>query len=867
MKKIVAIFLLLSVLLATACGAEPTTTTPTTTTPTATTPTATTPMATTPATTTPTETSPLVTTPSETPSESIPNPVTDPNLAYDWTTVSLKVGETFDWTFSVLEADEIRFDLGESATVEVVSTVWEEWDGYYATATVTIRAIGTGETSITAQIGEQHRVIAVQTAGVSLEDLPESVPAPAADPTLEYDSTIASVKQGETFDWTFSVLEAGEIRYDFSQPGIVEVVSTVWEEWDGYYATATVTLRAIGAGGTDVIAKIGEQSREIVINTLAAEGYTDLILPQEDLLPTGDSHRLTVMLNLDSAKTGAKNFSVTVDSSNPDVISIGGVTVDDPWEGGETLWSAWISVDFNTLSAGDTTVTITSVEDPSVVLTLDLCVLGDDVVNLGEGDLCQSITVENGEGEVYKDDTTVTYTVTTNTSVDKLEFIQLERFPESAKHYLQLIANRDSSLAVELHKLVIDADALDKGVIYDESTKTAYSATREEKDGQYVWTVQWDLGNTAVRYVEISAYNGEKVQTNYVKLNIHYPVFDAADGLVEVVKYWISLNLDEPLLFDLNLSDMTEEQLAIYAINPSNVFRDEVNVLLGLPAGREFYADTPLATVEADVLNDARFDAHVIYRDFNKSLMPYGMVAVPELSGTLQQLKGKTVLPTHNGSARTYAVDYPVMDEIRALIAYENGYTIDEELFPYAHSMLERGSAIIESIIEDGMTDFEKVRAIYTYLFGIHYAGYEEYPVELVPDTELYYAFMKTAYGLLNGYSGDCMGWSGSFFLLCNMAGVPCATVDCQATQGGQQDSFVADHRLTLVRLGEEYYYVDAYWSYQHDETMGDYWCMLMTTEMASELYTWRSEKNFGPPVFDGTNYLVDSFTGELLNP
>ena len=162
------------------------------------------------------------------------------------------------------------------------------------------------------------------------------------------------------------------------------------------------------------------------------------------------------------------------------------------------------------------------------------------------------------------------------------------------------------------------------------------------------------------------------------------------------------------------------------------------------------------------------------------------------------------------------------------------------------------------------------MRARYTWMIDNYNAGFTGEDLHLLSETEYYYT-VKTAYGVLNRIAGDCMGWSGAFFTLCNMAGLDCMALDILALPGGAvdlTDNFTVDHRINVIRLDGEYYFVEVFWFYQKDDpTQGDYRYMNMTTAQAAAYYQWLNESSGGPMVFEDTSYLTDPYTGQLLQP
>ena len=312
-----------------------------------------------------------------------------------------------------------------------------------------------------------------------------------------------------------------------------------------------------------------------------------------------------------------------------------------------------------------------------------------------------SNTVDKTHAEVYRDDTDVTYTVVTSTDVDRLEFFHL-----SNDFYLPVgtfdeLVGMDEDWMIELDKLVVDIDALSGETVYLPESKTSYSATRKEENGRYIWTVIWNLGNTAVSFVQVNAVDEDAGITDesYVKLNITYPEFDVSRGLQPVINRWVELNLTEPLVFTVDTEKMSEYQKYVFyqLEQPYLLFTDEVEMLMGNPTRRSALQDDLLSRLKNLTdreFYDIIFDNNVIYRrTFASKLQPYAMVACmlgnSRYGHSYPQLDGKQIL-AYGPDEPVFFFHYEIYDETRALIAYENGYEIDKDKFPYAHDILEK---------------------------------------------------------------------------------------------------------------------------------------------------------------------------------
>ncbi len=515
--------------------------------------------------------------------------------------------------------------------------------------------------------------------------------------------------------------------------------------------------------------------------------------------------------------------------------------------------------------------------EPSFVET-ELCYIPDTA-------LIKSVSVDKTAATVYTSDTSVIYTVTTDEGVERLEFSLVAlgtRDSATPYQFYRAVSNGHEHLR-EISTVVIDQGKLTSDYVTDPESGERYFAGRTLDDGRAVWTVGIDFGYTAVEHVRITAKGGSGEGTAILRLDIEYPTFNADTALEEAIDLWVKLNLDEPILYQIDYSTLSDYQRSVLD-SLGWMYLDEQAIFYGNQKSRsEILAseDAPYlkyATLSNEDYYDLIFDASPIYRGwFTRYLGGVTISSAVLNSPTLAQqreilgIEDKLVSndPQFN---RTFIFNADGFTyELRAIIAYRGGYEIDPIKFPRAHSILAVASAALEEIIKDGMTDFEKEQAIYRYMMSLHNNGYKPLPENM--DQQTSYDIVKTAYGLLGGYGGDCMGWSGTFFTLCNMAGIPCSMVDLSilipdVETGGPDDNYSSsNHRINLIRLDGEYYLVEVFWFYQkNSDAEGDYRFMNMTSEYAAEFYRWPSAEHFGPIDCNGSTYLVDPVTGELLS-
>ncbi|MBF8983675.1 hypothetical protein IZY60_09015 [Lutibacter sp. B2] len=104
----------------------------------------------------------------------------------------------------------------------------------------------------------------------------------------------------------------------------------------------------------------------------------------------------------------------------------------------------------------------------------------------------------------------------------------------------------------------------------------------------------------------------------------------------------------------------------------------------------------------------------------------------------------------------------------------------------------KKANEIIESLIKEDMTDFEKELAIHDYIIKNTQYDYENYNKNKIPYID------HTAYGVLVKGVGVCDGYSKAMKLLLNKAGIECIIV------------YNSDHAWNMVKIDNEIYHVDA---------------------------------------------------------
>lgn len=137
---------------------------------------------------------------------------------------------------------------------------------------------------------------------------------------------------------------------------------------------------------------------------------------------------------------------------------------------------------------------------------------------------------------------------------------------------------------------------------------------------------------------------------------------------------------------------------------------------------------------------------------------------------------------------------HPIYDDTAVVEAYKSGddskLTDDKDKF-----ILKTATKAIKDNIKDKMTDFEKEKAIYDYVFS--QGQYDEGNLAAIPHTADY---SHTPYGVLHDHTAICVGNATTFKLFMDMLGIDCKII--HSTETGE-------HAWNMVKLDDEWYHVD----------------------------------------------------------
>ncbi len=146
---------------------------------------------------------------------------------------------------------------------------------------------------------------------------------------------------------------------------------------------------------------------------------------------------------------------------------------------------------------------------------------------------------------------------------------------------------------------------------------------------------------------------------------------------------------------------------------------------------------------------------------------------------------------------------------------------------------LDMASAVLDEIITDGMSDFDKERAVYDWMCAN--IGFDEGSMTVIPESD---ANCDTPYGVLKNHNAVCVGYATTFRLFMQMMGIECMVV---------HDSYLS-HSWDLVKLDGHWYHTDVY----SDAPGGGYVNFNLNDATMMNMQDWNTEFF---PAADGYEY------------
>lgn len=143
--------------------------------------------------------------------------------------------------------------------------------------------------------------------------------------------------------------------------------------------------------------------------------------------------------------------------------------------------------------------------------------------------------------------------------------------------------------------------------------------------------------------------------------------------------------------------------------------------------------------------------------------------------------------------------DMSIYDTSAILAAWAAGDP--SPLSDYDRKIYDAARAVLDEVLTDGMSDYDKEVAIYAWI--VKNVDYAHTSMDVLTETD------RDAYGPYGGlvdHGAVCLGYSTTFQLLADLAGLECITVV------GAASSSEMEHAWNMVRLDGSWYCLDATW-------------------------------------------------------
>lgn len=167
------------------------------------------------------------------------------------------------------------------------------------------------------------------------------------------------------------------------------------------------------------------------------------------------------------------------------------------------------------------------------------------------------------------------------------------------------------------------------------------------------------------------------------------------------------------------------------------------------------------------------------------------------------------------------ADEYIIKSTEKISDAYKSGST--DGLSDKEKETLDMASAVLEEIIDKGMSPYEKELAVYEWMTSA--LQYETGALLVIPDTE---ADCDNPYGVLKHHNAVCVGYATTFRLFMQMMDIECMVVhndDCY-------------HSWDLVKLDGEWYHTDIY----SDSSGGNYAHFNLSDNQMASQQSWNRD-------------------------
>ena len=199
------------------------------------------------------------------------------------------------------------------------------------------------------------------------------------------------------------------------------------------------------------------------------------------------------------------------------------------------------------------------------------------------------------------------------------------------------------------------------------------------------------------------------------------------------------------------------------------------------------------------------YDTTATYQEYPYSELHYYTNGESQRSSTFDDFKYKQ-----------YETTVPVSTSLELALALEKGFNVAPAANSNAELILNKAKAVLREIIDDRMTDYEKVLAIYDWMtYNVIYdRGMVEYSDAIKKEESAYCAVFKNssfyAEGVFLYNIAVCNGIGSAFSILANIEGIPAYKTMGEVNSGS--------HTWIKVFVNNEWYVCDPTWGGAKDE-------------------------------------------------
>ncbi len=237
---------------------------------------------------------------------------------------------------------------------------------------------------------------------------------------------------------------------------------------------------------------------------------------------------------------------------------------------------------------------------------------------------------------------------------------------------------------------------------------------------------------------------------------------------------------------------------------------------------------------------------NVMLEAFRRNISPIAIpegVSEEEFENIYKLLQVSMYNYSHIPTQYTISVNTSTKEVVSAEIEYSTNTANTEK----ARQLVEEKIDNVLADFYDGMSDWAKIKYIHDFIaLNCQYDSYAPNP--------------DTAYGVLVEGRAMCEGYSKTFALMCNRAGIECLTVTGEADGGNGPEK----HMWNMVRYNGEWYHIDVTWddpaSLDFLATNIDYSYFMVTTSQIRQDHTQINNNMFfdtpTATATDGNYYL-----------